>query len=149
MLHEYKIISVYADSNGDILILSCGESKKWGGTIEIDVEQRLNAPFTLEELESKLMLSFTNCFSKELDENSKVTAIEKILKIKGYSKAVKNKKLVHVDWDVNEGYSVIPTDKIPKRGYVHQTSNVILIPLEYKKNTLADAVIKAISLSSI
>lgn len=148
-MHEYKVITVYADTNGEILILSCGGSKKYGGTVEIDVEQRLNDSYSLEELEEKLMLSFANCYSKVFDENLKVTALEKIVNIKGYSKAVKNKKLILVDWTQSEGYSVIPTDKIPQRGFVHQTENAIFVPLVYPENALAEAVVEAISLSKI
>ena len=78
-----------------------------------------------------------------------MTAIEKILGIKGYSKAVKNKKLVLVDWDIDEGYTVTPTEKIPRRGYVHLIELAKKLPLDCSKNRLAEAVIEAFHLSKI
>lgn len=117
--------------------------------METDVAQKLATPYSVEELGDKLLLAFDNCYVREHDVRSRITALEKVLGTRGYSKAVKTKKLVLVEWDIDEGVSVIPTEKIPGRGYIHQMSMVKKLPLDCTKSSLAEAVIEAIDQSKI
>jgi hypothetical protein len=148
MEHEFKSLTIYIDQNNGIIILSCGESKRWGGTMDIDVEQRLTSPYSTEELEIKLQNALEQCYSKEVDEYSKTTPLEIVTNIKDYAKAVKTRRLVYLECDLNKGYRVVPTEKIPRQGYVHLEDEEIKLPLNYSKNQLAEAVNKAISLST-
>ncbi|WP_143111612.1 hypothetical protein [Paenibacillus sp. BC26] len=78
----------------------------------------LIAPYLMSELEEKIKRAFDQCFTKDVD-SSGASPIEKVLKIRGYSKATTDRKLVVIEWK-----------------------------LKYTENELAEAVMKAVSYSS-
>jgi len=93
---------------------------------------------------------FNLCYSKKTDSDfPKVTALEKYLNIKGYAKAVVDKKVVSLHWNNDEGYMVTPTTKIPKKGYVKQKENAINLGRKLKSYELAEALQTAMNLSKI
>jgi len=79
------------------------------------------------------------CYSKESDDSSEISPLEKHLKIKGYSKAVKNRRLIGFDWHHDTGYELIPTHKKPRQGFVYIEDKTIKIGKELKEGELSKA----------
>jgi len=145
---DYKSVSVYVTLKNDLFILSNGISSKWGGaTIELEVYHFLASGFTDEMLESNVFQAFERWNAVEPSEELKPTAIEKILKVKGYQKAVKQMRFVSVQWDSDDGYSVIPTENRGKNGFVYLEAEAINLGHNIKSGDLALALRSAISLS--
>jgi|GEM_PF-1973018 hypothetical protein len=142
---EFKSVSIYVTADGDLFILSRGISKKWGGTI-IDIERYrfLEKGFTNDMLESCVLEAFEDWNSIEPAEELKPSAIEKILKIKGYLKAVKHMSYISVEWDSDEGYKMIPTKNNGRKGFVHLEEEAISIGGTVRDGNLAHAIRTAI-----
>ncbi|MEK3794164.1 hypothetical protein MKX42_20725 [Paenibacillus sp. FSL R7-0204] len=146
---DYKNVTVYIDKNNDLYFVPHGIWTTHDVTAEINDILDLKYPYTLEELEFAIKESFGRCYSQYVDRDfPKVTAIEKHLKVKGYKKAVKKKKIVGLHWD-EEGYQVIPITYTVKKGYVHQEEKTFFLGKELNEFYLAEALLKAISLSEI
>lgn len=92
---DYKNVTVYIDKNNDLYFVPHGIWTTHDVTAEINDILDLKYPYTLEELEFAIKESFGRCYSQYVDRDfPKVTAIEKHLKVKGYKKAVKKRKLL-------------------------------------------------------
>ena len=116
---NYRYVQVYVDKNDNLLVIPTGKSKKIKNAIIcIDIVNQLLIPYTDEELENILRLAFSQCYSKEPDDTTNVSSLERYLKIRGYSKAVKNRKLILCEWDSDDEYYIITTKK-PQKGFVH------------------------------
>jgi len=142
---EFKSVSIYVTPDEDLFILSRGISRKWGGAI-IDIERYrfLEKSYTDDMLETCVLEAFEDWNSIEPADELKPTAIEKILKIKGYLKAVKRMSYINVEWDSDEGYKIIPTKNNGKKGFVHLEEEVISIGGTVRDGNLAHAIRTAI-----
>jgi hypothetical protein len=155
MNYTYKMISIYVDHSGNLIIIPTTRTEKQGVTggaiVDINVPHRLNATYNDKELEDELMKAMEDCYTKDADSTSKVTPIEKILNIKSWGKAVKDKKLVDVSWTEEEGYQVTPTQKeqLPKRGYIYLEDQSIKLGKQLVPGKLAKAIKEAIKISTI
>jgi hypothetical protein len=143
MVHDYKSINIYADPQNNLFLIPKGESSDL--TMELDIIHELKHPYSDEELENALLESMDLCYSK-LPSEELNSIIVKHLGLKSYSKAIKDKRLVIFDWNSSEGYIVVPS--IKKRGYEHLTEQSIFLGKSFKNGELANAVKKAMELSS-
>jgi hypothetical protein len=149
-MKDYKQLNIYFDiKSSNIIIISTGRNAVYGGTSEIDRIQEVGYPYDAEQLYQKITNSLNNCYSLESYINDKPTPIENYLKIKGYGKAVKGKKLLILSWSLDTGYIIVPTEKIKKRGYVHIQDKMIKLGQELEKNNLLHSIIQATRASSI
>ncbi|RCX07643.1 hypothetical protein DFR58_1503 [Anaerobacterium chartisolvens] len=149
MVYDYKCVSVYADPNNNLIIIPNGQSQKWGGaTAEIDIVNEILVPYSDDDLEKALINAMELCYSKDPDADGDISPIAKHLKVKGYSKAVKNKRYICFRWDIDDGYYLIPTEKVPKRGYVHQEDKIIMLGKNIEYGKLAQAVKEALNLAT-
>jgi hypothetical protein len=141
----FKSVSIYVTANEDLLVLSRGISKKWGGFI-MDLERHrfLERGFTDDMLETCVLEAFDDWNTIEPAEELKPTAIEKILHIKGYVKAVKHMSYICVEWDSDEGYKIIPTKNNGKKGFVHLENEAVNIGDTVRDGNLAHAIRTAI-----
>ena len=142
---KFKSVSIYVTSEENLFILSRGISKKLGGVI-LDIERYrfLEKGFTDDMLETCVLAAFEDWNSIEPAGELKPTAIEKILKIKGYLKAVKPMRYINVEWDSDEGYKVIPTKNNGRKGFVHLEEAAIRIGGTVRDGNLAHAIRTAI-----
>ena len=101
MGYDYRSVIVYADAKDNLFILPTGESKRLcGATMELDILKHLAFPFSDEEVEEALLESMDLCFSEDPDDAPGYrTVMEKYLNVKGYAKAVKDKKCIIFHWD--------------------------------------------------
>ncbi len=146
MKRDYKSIQIYVDSNQNLISVPIGESKKWG-IISIHSVSELKSPYSDEQMEQELINSLNRCYSLPADDDLKVSALEKYLGIKDFSKACQGKKLVDLSWNAKDGYYITPTNKVKGKGYLHLEDMKIFLGKNINKGDLANAVKKAIELS--
>lgn len=150
MEYPYKCVQIYVDVKNNLYIAPTSRSEKWGGAImEIDLISQLNSPYSDYELEEVILKAMEFCYTKDPDDNLKSTAIEKFFNIKGYSRAVKDKRLITFEWSNNIGFTVTPTCKIQKKGYVNIEDKIFLLGHNLERDALANAVRESITLSFI
>lgn len=148
MNETYKLIHIYVDKLGNLLIIPTGKSQKYFGAIkELSIVNQLNKPFLENDLYIELVKTLDQCFSEEPDDTTNLSALEKFLDIKGYSKATKNRKLIILQWNNKEGYYITPTKKVPREGFTHLEDKTIMLGDSLECNGLLSAVTKAIELS--
>lgn len=143
----FKTVSVYADEKDNLLALPAGESEKYG-LKDLDIVFQLNSPYNDSQLEQFLIGAINKSYSQKADDILRPTVLEKYLGVKGYAKAVKSRRLVGFDWFLDSGYVVMPTNKIPKQGFVHQEDKAIKLGKETKSGELARAFREAMQLST-
>ncbi|MDD2372739.1 MAG: hypothetical protein PHI03_13845 [Bacteroidales bacterium] len=143
----YKTVNVYVDEKDNLLALPTGESDKYG-LKNLDIVFQLSSPYNDSQLEQFLIAAMDKCYSLKADDTPGPTVLEKHLGIKGYAKAVKSRRLVNYDWVLNSGYVVIPTNKKPRQGFVHQEDKTIKLGKELKTGELAKAFREAMQLST-
>lgn len=150
MLKNYGVVLIYCNQHNDLIIISCGESKKLDGLSRaIDVVAKVNFPYNELELEETLLRSMELCHSQEPDVESKQSTIERVLGINGYGKATKNHKLIQFEWNKKDGYDLRPYQRIPRRGYVLMEEQVIPLGKKIVAGQLAGSVNKAINVAKI
>ncbi|WP_430509153.1 hypothetical protein [Gottfriedia solisilvae] len=151
MDYAFKAVTIYVDSKDNLFNVPNGISEKYGGaSMEIDKIRSLDSPYTDNQIEELLKDALSLCFSlNPNEEDTSLTPIEKFLGVKGYAKAVKDKKLIVLNWNIDEGYYITPTEKLPRKGYAHLKKYRINLGLELMKGELAKAVRDAIQLSKI
>jgi hypothetical protein len=147
MKYNYKSVHIYADSSQNLILIPTGESKKWGGTLEIEAVTELKAPYSDEQLEQELINSMDRCYSLKPDESLKESVLEKFLGIKGFSKACKGLKIILFEWLAKDGFFFTPTNKVKGEGYLHLSEQKISLGKSFNKGDLANTVKKAIELS--
>jgi hypothetical protein len=145
-------VTVYADPSGNLYIIA-NSLKEMRGVIggaiaEMDDVIYLPFPYQDEKLENALYDAFERCHTREPKWVDGLTPMEQYLNVKGYAKAVKNKRCILINWSVDRGYSVIPTKKIPKQGYIHQNEIELHLGRTVSKGDFAIAVNKALTLST-
>ncbi len=149
MNYKFRIVEIYVDSSGNLVFLPTGISEKLKGAIKtINLPTQLMVPYTSELIGKTALLVMEQCFSKSPDNDFKETILEHLYNIKGYNKAVKGRKLVTFEWREEEGYKIVPHDKIDKQGYVIKKDEVIYLGKDLTYEKLADALAKAIEISS-
>jgi hypothetical protein len=147
MQYDYRCVNVYADPKDNLIVIPTSKSKKWGGvTTEIDIVYQITVPYTDDELEKTLMNVMELCFTKNPDDDN-ISPIAKYLNVKSYSTAVKNRRYICFRWDIDDGYYIIPTKKIPREGYSHQQDKIIMLGKNIEQGKLAEAVKEALSQS--
>ena len=145
---SFRIVNIYVDKNNNLLIIPTGESKKLcGALIDLDIVNKLQFPYSDEDLEEILKKSLNECFSKKPNDLTSESSLERYLNVKGFSKAVKDRKLVVFGWNCDEGYYVIPTNKIPKRGFVDIEDKKFDIGKELRDGILAKAIKASIQIA--
>ncbi|WP_441913433.1 hypothetical protein [Paenibacillus sp. MCAF9] len=144
--HRYKNVNIYVSKHKDLFMIPTGSSKKFG-IAEINIVNELKSPYTDEGIEEKLLLTFDQCFTKNPDELINITPIELHFKIKGWTNAVRNKKLISCMWNDESGYVITPTNKVPYNGYEHQEDDSIVVGKKINLGDLANAVKIAIEKS--
>ena len=148
MKYDYKMVNIYIDKNGTLYVVPTGESKKFGGAIvDLDLIVKLDFPYSDNDLENSLMRAIEDCFSIEPNVSLSVSALERFLNIKGFSKAVKDKRLVILEWNCDEGYFFLPTKKLTKQGFEHLESEKIYVGKKLIKGVLSKKFMDAIKLS--
>jgi hypothetical protein len=144
--HRYRSVGIYVSKHEDLFMVPTGFSKKIGGAVDINIVNELKFPYKNDALEEMLLLTFNQCYTKNPDELINTTPIEQYFKIKGWSNAVRNKKFISCFWNEETGYEIIPTSKVPYKGYQHQ-EDVIVLGNKVKPGVLANAVKEAIAKS--
>lgn len=99
---EFKYIQVYADVCDNLILVPTGFNKE-GLLMGIDMVIRLDSPYTDEQLETAIFEAMNNCFLKEADAAS---GLERHLGVKGYAKAVKDRRLVIIRREKGVGYII-------------------------------------------
>ena len=132
----YKTIFIYVDEKDNLIAIPTGESEKFG-LMGLDIINQLNIPYTDEELESLLINTLAQCYSKKADDSTNVSSLERFLGVKGFTTAVKKRRLVAFSWRYDKGYYITPTNKIPKRGFVDMVDNELILGTELKYGVLA------------
>lgn len=143
----YKVVLVYIDTNNNLIAIPTGESQKYG-LRGLDIVSQLFSPYSDEQLELFLLDSLAKCYSQMVDDSIDTSSLEKFLNVKGAAKAEKNRKLVNFEWFKISGYSVMPTNKISKRGFVHIEDKKIELGFVLKEGDLAGAFRKSMQLST-
>lgn len=147
MKKTYKTVSVYVDKQNDLIAIPHGESDKYS-LAELDIVLALSAPYTDEDLEAFLLEAYGKCYSQKSNDTTNVSPLEKYLNVKGYSKAIKNRRVVLLHWFKENGYEIVPTNKIPRRGYDHIEEKTFKIGKEIKDKNLSNAFKEAMQLST-
>ncbi|WP_033166103.1 hypothetical protein [Clostridium sp. KNHs205] len=149
MEYLYRNLSIYADPNDNLIIFPTGESpKREGATVILNLPIQLLYPYTDEELEKSIYKAMDLCFSIIPDDEDKTTPIEKFLNIKGYSRAVKERRLIFFFWNVDEGYIITPSQKIPRQGYSSIDEKEFRLGMNPKEEEIAKAIREAMKLST-
>lgn len=146
MIITYKSVSVYVDKDDNVIAIPQGNSKKYC-LAGLDIIFELNKPYSDNQLEKLLRSAMNKCYSEESNDSSEISPLEKHLKVKGFAKAVQNRRLVGFDWYDDAGYVVIPTHKKPRQGFVHMEDKTIKLGKELKEGELSKAFKEAAKLS--
>jgi hypothetical protein len=145
----YRCVLIYADLENNLWIVPTGRSEKMGGAIiGIDIVSGLRSPYSDDELISALKRAMGQCFSMVPDDSLKESAIERYLKVKGYEKAVKNKKLIQFEWNIDDGFYITPTKK-EKKGYGFLDDMQIALGNNFKDEELVKGINEALNLCNI
>ena len=110
MKEDYSVVFIYIDQKDNLIVIPTALSSR-KTMKEINLVDVLNSPYTDEQIEDTLIKGMEKCHSIKPDESSDESVIEKHLGIKGYSKAIKNLRLVNFRWLKDEGYSFSPNVK--------------------------------------
>jgi len=145
MSYDYKYITVYIDTDGLLLGVPCGKSKKYD-IAGLDLIFTLKPPYNDDELESFLQMILDKCYSEPCKDDT-ITSIEKHYRVKGYGKATKNLKMILVQWLKKEGYSVTPTRNSGKSCFLHLEDKIGRVETKYNCGDMAKAFRKALELA--
>ncbi len=146
MGYKYKLVSVYITSNEDIIIIPRGISKKWGGvTCDLDMHHVLDRGYSDEKIESYLLRALDEWNVIEPNGKLRPSVIEKLLKIRGYAKAIQNMRFISVEWYSDEGYKIEPSKNV-KNGFEHPEEDAICIGKSIRNGNLAQAFREAVKL---
>lgn len=148
MEYLYKDVLIYADPNDNLIILPTGDSPKRGVTVGLDLVFQILSPYSDVELENVIYQTLDLCFSMIPNDDDKSTPIEKFLKIKEYSKAVKGRRFISLSWNVDEGYIITPTKKVPRQGYCFIEDRAIRLGMNPNEGEIARAIREAMKLST-
>ncbi|RSD27794.1 hypothetical protein [Mesobacillus subterraneus] len=149
MRDNYGFVSIFIDSFSNLYIIPNSPSKKYEGSLsQVEKVFKLAVPYTDEELEQKVNEALDLFGVIEADDEGKESVIEKVMGIKGYSKATKTLKYISIYWDFEKGYVVEPYQK-EKRGYTVLEERTIDVVRDYKPGQLAESIQQALGFASI
>ena len=141
------MVSVYIKSNDDLIIIPNGISKKWGGaTCELDIYHVLEQGYSDVSVESYLLRAFDEWNVVEPSEKLRPSNIEKILKIRGYAKAIQSMKYISVEWYSDGGYKIVPYENRGKNGFYCLEEDTICIGKTIQDGNLVQAFREAVKL---
>lgn len=141
---EFWTISIYVDKDKNLIGIPCGLSEKYG-IADIDVVLRLKAPYTDQRLEQYIEEIIDACYSKQHNDQSDFSTIEKFRKIKGFIEATKDLTLITLVKTKTAGYSVMPTFNDYERGPLAIEDDEVCLPLRYRKGEMAAAIRRMIA----
>lgn len=120
---DYKHVSIYKSKNNTLYIIPSGISKKYG-ILDINKVYELSYPYNNEDLYKRIIDSLKQCSYKKPKKSEK-SVLELYLGISGYQKAIKDKVLLALQWDMKSGYYLTPTKK--ERGFKYLEDKNILL----------------------
>lgn len=133
---EFYTISIYIDEHENLIGIPCGKSKKYG-VADIDKVLLLKAPYTKERLEKYVEEVIDQCYTKEHNDESEVSTIEKYTKVKGFVNATAPYTLITLV-KTKESYSLMPTFYDYERGPLLIDDDERILPVDYTPGELAD-----------
>jgi hypothetical protein len=135
--YNYKEVSVYFNADEKLMGVPCGKSSKYD-IAQLDFLFQLEPGYSDDALEVFIEKLFNACYSKKCIDDGK-TAIEKYTNAKSYYSAVKNLKLIIINWSKADGYTFMPTKagKKYKGAFEHMTQDKIFVPCSCEKGDLA------------
>ncbi|GGI12897.1 hypothetical protein [Gottfriedia solisilvae] len=149
MDHTFKQINLYYDIvQSDLVIISTGRLVGLG-IIEIENIEKVTVPFQDSELYNKINNCLEQCYSRIPPIPAKSSSLAIMLNKKNYSQATKNKKLIVLTWDEDEGYIICPTQKEKRNGYQHLVESQLILGQKLDETNLTSAINKCIELSTI
>lgn len=137
-------ISVYVDQAENLIGIPCGRSKQYG-VADIDVVLRLKAPYSDERLEQYVEEVFGACYTKDHNDQSDYSTIEKYTKVKGFLNATKDLTLLTLVKTTKQGYSIMPTFHDLERGPVVIDDDEVCLSLQFAKGEMAMAIRRMIA----
>ena len=147
--YNYKFIHIYADHRNTLYAIPTGFSQKLKTETIIDIINILELPYSDEDISNLVFKTFFQCYTKErAEEDDEPCSIAKHFAVKTYPEAVRGLKLLIADWTVEEGYSIISTSKIKRRGYVHLEDKIKMLGFDPKPGEIAVAIRQAIEEST-
>ena len=147
-MENCRDIVVYSDGKETLYMIPSGYNPQFSVTMEIDVLNILNSPYTDRALEDMIQLTFSQCYSKDREDINSVGPLEKHFKLKRYSTAVRGIKCVSILWNKEDGYSVIPTSKEKPKGFFHLRDKIKKLGLYPVEGAMAVALRQAIKEST-
>lgn len=133
---EFYTISIYIDEHENLIGIPCGKSKKYG-VADIDKVLLLKAPYSKERLEKYVEEVIDQCYTKEHNDESEVSTIEKYTKVKGFVNATAPYTLITLV-KTKESYSLMPTFYDYERGPLLIDDDERILPVDYTPGELAD-----------
>lgn len=146
--HDYKKIHINVDKNNKIYALPTGLYPERNVVVSLNILYILEAPYSDKQLEQLVFKTFDQCYSEEIENINAPGILLEYFNVKSYSKAVKGLKWIGIYWNNDEGYTIIPSNKVPKRGYVHLVDKKKTLGLNPKEGEIAEALRQAIEEST-
>ena len=146
MAHNYKYVSIYMDSKGTLLGIPSGKSKKYG-MADLNLLFMLAPPYSDAEIETFILNLFDKCFT-QLCEDDGISSIERHYNCKGYLKATKQLRLVHISWLKEKGYTVTPTKNAQKDGFKHIEAMSEKLETDFTRGNMSLAFLRAMEIAT-
>ncbi|PWL87830.1 MAG: hypothetical protein DBY14_03850 [Escherichia coli] len=138
MEREFYTISLYVDENENLIGIPCGESKKYG-VADIDKVLLLKAPYSSDRLEKYVEEVIEHCYTKEHNDESDVSTIEKYTKVKGFVNATAPYTLISIV-KTKDTYSLMPTFNDLEKGPLLIDDDEHILPVNYNAGELAEVI---------
>lgn len=135
MEKEFYTISVYIDENENMIGIPCGESKQYG-IADIDKVVLLKAPYSDKQIESFVEEVISYCYTKNHNDDSPLSTIEKYTKKKGFVNATSDFTLISIV-KMKEMYSLMPTFNDYEKGPLAIDDDERILINPYQKGELA------------
>lgn len=135
---EFYTISVYVDNDENLIGIPCGESKKYG-IADIDKVHLLKAPYSKDALEKFIEEVIDSCYSKQHNDESELSTIEKYTKKKGFVNATSDYTLISIV-KTKENYSLMPTFNDYEKGPLVIDDDEHILPNPYTDGELAEII---------
>ena len=147
-VYDYKSISLYSDKKGTLYAIPTGLNHKFNITVAIDILNILEPPYSDDDVQEFILKTFNQCYTKEREDLNSIGSLEKHFGVKKYSTAVRSLKCIPVDWRKDEGYSITPTKKVPREGFIHLEDKIIILGHNPEEGAIAAAIRQAIDEST-
>jgi len=136
MEREFYTISVYIDSDENMIGIPCGDSDKYQ-IADIDKVVLLKAPYSDRQIENFVEEVISYCYTKKHNDSSPLSTIEKYTKKKGFVQATADLTLISIV-KTKDSYSLMPTFNDYEKGplVIDDDERILLNP--YQKGELAE-----------